>query len=222
MRLNVAYELKRCARVLRDRVRPLIDTPVGVCSARAMRIPGEPIAPAEFFERVHAGETDFVPLMTWRTGDGDTTIRVVTSAGAIGTVPDARRWSVVVRGVSDVDADDVDVSIDGERATYDMRYEDQSKSLIVDVSEPVGHRALFVTFRGGLGIALNPVLDDARQVLHDAQIRYRVKDKAYELLERQGAHALPALCALPDREDDVSDGLPKSVIGALSEVLFRV
>ncbi|MBM6695786.1 alpha-mannosidase [Bifidobacterium pullorum subsp. saeculare] len=79
MRLNVAYEQKRCTRVLRDRVLPYIDTPVGVCAARSMHIPGEPIAPQEFFDRLHRGDVDLVPLHigdTWGTTWGTTWIEI--------------------------------------------------------------------------------------------------------------------------------------------------
>lgn len=158
--------------------------------------------------------------MTWRTGSGDTEL-VVRTSGAEGVVPAGRHWTVVFRGVNEVEAGCVAASVAGAERDCVVRYDARTMSLGIAVDGMVGIGELRVMVRGGLTVADDPVMADVRQILHEAQVRYRAKDKAFELLRSQGAAAMPALCAMPLREDGESCALPMSVIGALNEVLYR-
>ena len=79
MLLNVERELDRCDRVVRQRVRPYVDRAVGRCSARAYRIPGEPVASRDFFDRLGRGAVPFEPIApgdAWGTTWGTTWLEI--------------------------------------------------------------------------------------------------------------------------------------------------
>ena len=79
MQLNVGRELDRCDRVMRQRLLPYVDRPVGHCNVRAYRIPGEPIASQDFFARLAKGDIPFEHMAvgeSWGTTWGTTWMEI--------------------------------------------------------------------------------------------------------------------------------------------------
>ncbi|OZG68068.1 alpha-mannosidase [Bifidobacterium eulemuris] len=62
MFLNIDQQLERCARVIRQRVRPHVHPVIESLSIEAFDIPGEPIPADEFFARLDCGEIPFEPF----------------------------------------------------------------------------------------------------------------------------------------------------------------
>ncbi|BDR53245.1 alpha-mannosidase [Bombiscardovia nodaiensis] len=79
MQLKVERELDKCERVMRQRVKPMIDRPVGTTRIRAYKIAGEPISSGEFFAQLAAGKVNLQPIKigdTWGTTWGTTWFEV--------------------------------------------------------------------------------------------------------------------------------------------------
>ncbi|WP_337646271.1 alpha-mannosidase [Bifidobacterium pullorum] len=75
MLLHIDQQLERCARVIRQRVRPRIHPVLAHLGVRAFDIPGEPMPTGEFFARLRDGGIDFEPFAIgnqWGTTWGTT------------------------------------------------------------------------------------------------------------------------------------------------------
>ena len=79
MQLKIERVLDKCDRVMRQRVLPKIERPVGQVQVRSFVISGEPIPTSEFFGKVQSKSVDFQPLSlgdTWGTTWGTTWMEV--------------------------------------------------------------------------------------------------------------------------------------------------
>ena len=79
----------------------------------------------------------------------------------------------------------------------------------------------------GLRVADDPVEQDLFAVLNDARMHYFTKEQAWNLVRREGVHALTSLHTLEMPPGDYgepqwfSSHMPQSVVEALAEVLLR-
>lgn len=79
MLLKVQREIDRCRRVMRERVKPHILTPVADCRVAAVCNPGEPVPPRAFIQKAEAGWIAFETLpagQPWGTSWGTTWMKV--------------------------------------------------------------------------------------------------------------------------------------------------
>jgi hypothetical protein len=140
-------------------------------------------------------------------------------------VPERRSWTIVMRGVepatvlAHAGGNDIEVT-----TSYDRR----TLSLNIEIPEVPAASTVEILFDGELALAHDTSVDDAFQVLYNAQIDYLTKDKADRLVRSSGASALNALHTLeqPANGEQPHDlfvsHMPESVIRAIAEQLLRV
>ena len=147
------------------------------------------------------------------------------TVGAADVVPAVRSWRVTFRGVADVRGC-VRVGLDGEPVGFAVDYDEATLSLSVDVPGVPSGAALTVVV-DGLRVADDPVEQDLFAVLNDARMHYFTKEQAWNLVRREGVHALTSLHTLEMPPGDYgepqwfSSHMPQSVVEALAEVLLR-
>ncbi|WEV69504.1 alpha-glucosidase [Bifidobacterium sp. ESL0775] len=136
-------------------------------------------------------------------------------------LPESRSWTFVFRGVKQGNV--AAVSVDGAKVDADCEYDERTSSLSVRVNEVSQGAKIRVDFARQLAYAADGCLEDAYQVLYDAQIGYRAKDTAFPILKQYGKYALPSLYSMGAGKA-VSDDtyLPDAVIRAVAEHLLRV
>ncbi|MBW3091912.1 alpha-glucosidase [Bifidobacterium sp. 82T10] len=196
----------------------------------------------------HWTRTDLA--LDWTHG----TFTVTAAAGERIAIPERRSWRIVFRGVADPAvgrahdrgdgltndpandaADDrtrdlsriVTATIGGRTVDCLAMYDEATLSLTVDVADAPITDDLRISVDGGLAIAPQPTERDAFAVLRDAQMLYFTKERAWDLVRREGANALASLHTLEMPAGDYgepqwfSSHMPQSVVEALAEVLLR-
>lgn len=183
---------------------------------------------------------------TWRAGlgaDGTNADTVFTVRGVVGdvhAVPVSRDWNIVFRGVANIDQSRVCelicVTSAGRSLDKEVSYDEQTLSLTVQIRGVDSMQDLCVRVVGGLQIADNPILADAYALLNHAQVSYRAKELAWDMIREDGLGAIGSLGSLEDDGRpsefavcgqamqlwrDWREQLPSSVKRALEEILTR-
>lgn len=162
--------------------------------------------------------------------------------GAADVVPGLRHWTLRLRGVAELDASRVRVTIDdgaaadgaagdgraGAESVTDVAVSYDSATLTLTVDLPVLPVSARVEIAlEGCRVADDPTLADAFEVLYDAQMEYFTKERALALIRDCGSDALAALRSLEAEPGEYGEPqwfvshMPEGVIGALTEVLTR-
>lgn len=163
----------------------------------------------------------------WKDGAA-AAFTIAPASGNVEALPAERTWTVTFRGVAEVAADDVVVTVAGvTREEAEVSYDEATLSLSVTVRNVPVDAEVSVRSASGLRYADDPAIEDAFTVLYNAQIRYLSKERAYQLVKENGALALNALHTLESvksdhpRHDFDDSHMPESVIQAVAEPLLR-
>ncbi len=187
--------------------------------------------------RAHTADTTMA--FTWRAGDignaesgcatglGGSRFEISPVEGAAGSVPEQRDWTIVFRGVSPVEAEKLQIGIDGiAHEIFEVSYDKQKLSLSVTVCDVPSNARLTIDVPEGLFVADNPVDEDVLDALLHAQMPYITKEHALQVIREQGTRAIGALRTFDskprfNKEPFVAYGMPDSVNGVLEEILLR-
>lgn len=166
--------------------------------------------------------------LDWKDGVA-AAFTIAPAAGNVAALPAERTWTITFRGVAEVAADDVIVTVAGvTREEAEVTYDEETLSLSVTVKNvPVDAEvSVHAAEAGSLRYADDPAIEDAFTVLYNAQIRYLSKERAYQLIKADGARALTALHTLESSKSDHprhnfdDSHMPESVIQAVAEPLL--
>lgn len=166
--------------------------------------------------------------LEWPTAGGGRDAHVVIDGADVpsGVTPARRRWQVVLRGVRAMEEKDIEAYVDGQRIMVHPRHDASTLSLILDCGEMRCDGRLEVTLHGA-AVAPDPLVEDSFAVLHDAQMEYFTKERAYALVKDLGPAAVGSLRSLEAEPGEYGEPswfmshMPDSVIEALTEVLCR-
>jgi alpha-glucosidase (family GH31 glycosyl hydrolase) len=188
-------------------------------------------------ERAHTADT--MMAFDWRTDDidnvesgcdatfGGSRFKISPVVGTAESVPEQRDWTIVFRGVSPIEAGELQVSVDDSACeTFAITYDKQTLSLSVVVRGVPSNAQLTIDVPEGLSVADNPIDEDALDALLHAQMPYITKEHALQAIREQGARAIGALRTFEskprfNKEPFVAYGMPESVNGVLEEILLR-
>lgn len=159
----------------------------------------------------------------WVAGSAATFV-IEPAEGNAAALPQRRAWTIVFRGVESAR---LEVHVDGEPMEISSSYDEQTLSLTVEIPETPVTSRIEVLASSELPLAHDTSIEDAFQVLYNAQIHYLTKEKANTLIHAEGHNSLNALHTLesvnsnhPDHDFDDSH-MPESVIQAIAEQLLR-
>ncbi|MFC0265336.1 glycoside hydrolase family 31 protein [Alloscardovia macacae] len=160
-------------------------------------------------------------------------------AAAVAAVPQAREWTVTLRGVADLGADGVRVEgagADGagsgvQVVAYAYDEDTMSASYTLSAASVAQDVRVVVTVEGGAQPAPNPVAEDTRKMLLGTQIAYNMKEAVYRVAQSNDPAELAALGAQrfdyeyglhgDSAEHSVGLRIPAEVESALKEIMLR-
>ena len=162
------------------------------------------------------------------SGDGCSSLFTIAPVeGKADAVPSRRDWTIVFRGVADVNPADISVNIDNTVCDkVEISYDAPTLSLSITVPRVPSSAGMTMAIKGGLRIADNPIESDALKVLMHAQMPYSSKEHAMQAIYEQGVRAIGALRTFTTAPAFggglfAANGMPDAVIGALTEILLR-
>ena len=162
------------------------------------------------------------------SGDGCSSLFTIAPVeGRADAVPSRRDWTIVFRGVADVNPADISVNIDNTVCDrVEISYDAPTLSLSITVPQVPSSAGVTMAIKGGLRIADNPIESDALKVLMRAHMPYSSKEHAMQTIYEQGVRAIGALRTFTTAPAFggglfAANGMPDAVIGALTEILLR-
>ena len=183
--------------------------------------------------QIHTARTRLT--WNWQAGNFHVSAPQFSSQQQAGILPDARSWSVCVRGVARPDnleqirAYVTNASGQRSEVAAHASYDERTLTLLVSCEAVASSVELDVDLPS-LKSATNPLVSDAFEVLNRAKINTLTKDLAMNEISRFGVGALASFAALErdnTREQVAGEPpiwkshMPSTVIAALAEVLTR-
>ena len=160
------------------------------------------------FELAEDRDDDAWATTSFSYGDG--TVRIGAVQGATGTVPESRRWSLVLLGFAGVDT----VTLNGRElpvAPGPVR-----GSLRVDLGAHPTGRPLTVDLSGDLTLTNGDVVDRIFDLLDQAQADYRMKARVHDtVLALPPAEAALALQGIAAQDPTLTPALLEAVLEVL-------
>lgn len=163
-------------------------------------------------------------VMDWRWSANEAgSFRIAAAKGAVGALPDRRRWRIVFRGVGD--ERHIEVSVGGVPATPAVGYDPATLSLCVALEDVPIDSDVLIVFPHGLPTAADPWRSDAYDLLFHAEMPYLTKEQVMDAVDALGPGAVASLGTFDHRAASPRDlhagFLPASVASALTEILLR-